>query len=93
MTRYEKAVGMPVESDRDVHGEQVMIDQFYELCDGALVAALHGSDRAQKLLAAARRLAVWFPGWLAADLEVASYLDRLGQAIDRLTRGSGLPAA
>lgn len=71
-----------------------MVDQFYELCDSALLAAQRGSLRAQKLMDAARRLAVWLPLWLALDLEVDAYLDRLQLAVDTmLTAGTDRPAA
>jgi hypothetical protein len=72
----------------------VMVDQFYDLCDSALLAAQRGSLRAHKLMDAARRLAVWLPLWLALDLEVDAYLDRLQLAVDTmLTAGTDRPAA
>jgi hypothetical protein len=71
-----------------------MVDQFYDLCDSALLAAQRGSLRAHKLMDAARRLAVWLPLWLALDLEVDAYLDRLQLAVDTmLTAGTDRPAA
>lgn len=74
--------------------EQVMVDQFYDLCDAALVAAQHRSPRAVRLLDAARRLAGWFPQWLATDLEIDSYLDHLQLVVDvRRPFGTGKPAA
>ena len=77
----------------DTSGE-LMVSQFYDLCDSALLAAQCGSLRAHKLMDAARRLAVWLPLWLALDLEVDAYLDRLQLAVDAmLDSGTGRPAA
>lgn len=74
--------------------EQVMVDQFFDLCDAALIAAQHGSPRAARLLDAAWRLAGWFPQWLVADLEIDSYLSHLQVVVDtQAPFGTDKPAA
>jgi hypothetical protein len=80
--------------DLDVESDQLMVDQFFSLCDSALYSARSGSVRARQLLASARRLALWFPAWLFADLEVDGYLNRLEVAVDAmLSYGTDMPAA
>jgi hypothetical protein len=80
--------------DSDVESDQLMVDQFYDLCDSALHTARSGSARAWQLLASARRLAVWFPAWLFLDLEVDGFLNRLEVAVDALlSYGTDVPAA